>query len=282
MNDYVEKARENLSPADIGGTDRKKDFVVPDMGNYVLLPGDPHRIDTCVAQWDEGTHRTYDLIRGFRSATGKYKGVQISAFSTGIGGPSLESPFTTLVSSGIDTFIRIGTTGTIQEGIELGDIIINDCSVRLDGTSRLYIRDEYPAAADPVVTMAIMQACENLNIRYHVGTGCTSASFYCGQCRPGYGGFKPSHLEGMLNDLKQAKVLNFEMEGATLMTLSRIFGVRFGMCAIVVAQRITGEWKSKNVDSKVCLVGSEAIKVLREWDDKVKASGKRYFTPGLI
>lgn len=76
-----------------------------------------------------------------------------------------------------------GTTGAIQEGIRIGDIIINDSNVRLDGTSHLYVRDEYPAAASYEVVLALVQACENLGLRYHVGTGCTCASFYTGQCR---------------------------------------------------------------------------------------------------
>lgn len=83
---------------------------------------------------------------------------------------------------------------------------------------------------------------KNLGLRYHVGTGCTCASFYTGQCRTSYGGYRPSHLDADFADLRQAGVLNFEMEGATVTTLSRIFGKRAGMCASVVAQRITGEW----------------------------------------
>lgn len=282
MSDYVEKAREGCSDADIGGRDRKKDYVAPGMGKYTLLPGDPDRIDLMTSQWDSGSAKTYNLIRGHRSATGTYHGAQISAFSTGVGGASLEPSFTTLVSSGIDTFIRVGTTGTIQENICVGDIIINDSCVRLDGTSRLYVRDEYPAAADPVVTMALMQACENLKFVYHVGTGCTSASFYCGQCRPAYGGYKPGHLDGMFNDFRQARVLNFEMEAATILTLGRIFGVRAGMCAVVVANRITGEWNDRGMSAKACLAGAEAVRILQQWDERQRASGQRYFTPDLL
>lgn len=272
-----------LTAAEIGGTDRKDDFVVPGMGSYVLLPGDPARIDTMTTQWDEGSTKTFDLRRGHRSAIGTYKGAQISAFSTGVGGASLETRLGTLAEGGINTFIRVGTCGTIREDIQVGDIIINDSCVRLDGTSRLYVRDEYPAVADPVVTMALMQACENLGLTYHVGTGCTCASFYCGQCRPSYGGYKPSYLDAMFEDMRQARVLNFEMEAATLLTLGRIYGVRTGMCAAVVAQRITGEWNEKGgLDERACLVGAEAIRILRDWDARREAVGQKYFTPSLM
>ena len=270
------------SEAEIGGADRNTLYTVPDMGEYVLMPGDPKRVSVMAKQWDEGTAKEYDLNRGYRAATGNYKGVSVSCISTGVGGPSLEIPLTSLAASGIKTVIRIGTTGAIQEGINIGDIIINDCNVRLDGTSALYIRNEFPAAASSEVTMALMQACENLGYVYHVGAGCTTASFFAGQCRPSFGGYRLAKADEDFEDLRQAKVLNFEMEGAALMTLSRIFGLRAGMCAAVVAQRITGEWNNVGVDAKACLVGAEAVKILTEWDALKKAAGKNYFTPGLL
>ncbi|MEI3331183.1 MAG: nucleoside phosphorylase [Oscillospiraceae bacterium] len=194
----------------------------------MLLPGDPNRVEKMAAQWDEGA-KLYTLSRRSAAAVGTYKGVELGAWSTGIGGPSAECTLTDLAARGTHTFIRVGTTGAIQEGIRIGDIIINDSNVRLDGTSHLYVRDEYPAAASYEVVLALVQACENLGLRYHVGTGCTCASFYTGQCRTSYGGYRPSHLDADFADLRQAGVLNFEMEGATVTTLSRIFGKRAGM-----------------------------------------------------
>ncbi|MBQ5797455.1 MAG: uridine phosphorylase, partial [Firmicutes bacterium] len=139
---------------------------------YVLLPGDPNRVPKMAAQWDEGA-KLYTLSRNMTAAVGTYKGTEIGAWCTGIGGPSTECTLTDLASHGTHTFIRVGTTGAIQEDIKIGDIIINDSNVRLDGTSKLYVMDEYPAAASYEVVLALVQACENLGLRYHVGTGCT-------------------------------------------------------------------------------------------------------------
>jgi uridine phosphorylase len=276
----TEPARQGLSDAELGGANRN--FTVPDMGDYCLLPGDPQRITLMASQWDEGTAKEYDLKRGYRAATGNYKGVRISATSTGVGGPSLEPPFTDLAAKGMKTFIRVGTTGAIQEGINIGDIVINDGSVRLDGLSRLYIRDEYPAVASPEVTMALIQACEQLGYTYHVGIGCTTGSFFAGQSRMAYGGYKRLEADSEYQNLRDAKVLNYEMEGAALFTLCRIYGLRAGMCAAVVAQRITGEFRAEGVDVKACLVAAEAVRILTEWDGLKSAAGRAYFTPDLL
>ena len=72
------------------------------------------------------------------------------------------------------------------------------------------------------------------------------------------------------------------MEGATVATLSRIFGKRAAMCASVVAQRITGEWdETPEGERNACLAGAEAVRILTEWDRKKTEQGKRYYFPGL-
>lgn len=267
-----------LSAADKGHVNTAGPAKAP---AYVLLPGDPNRIVTMADQWDEGAE-VCTLARQGKAAVGAYKGAAIGAWSTGIGGPSAEFTLHEILDLGGETFIRVGTTGAIQENIAVGDIIINDANIRLDGTSNLYVPESFPAAASYEVTLALVQACENLGLRYHVGTGCTCGSFFTGQCRPGYNGYYPSHLDGLLSDLRAQGVLNFEMEGAALSTLLRLYGKRFGMCAVVVAQRCTGEWnEDPEAEKAACLAGAEAVKILTEWDAAKKAAGKEYYFPEL-
>ena len=267
-----------LSAADVGHVDKNAPEKVP---GYILIPGDPNRVERMAEQWDEGAE-VFTLARQQKGAHGTYHGAPIGAYSTGMGGPSTELAMTDLFRWGAHTLIRVGTTGAIQEQIQVGDIIINDSNVRLDGASDLYVRREYPAAASYEVVLALIQACENLGLRYHVGTGCTSGSFYAGQCRPAYNGYYPSWCDGMFEDMRAAGVLNFEMEGATVTTLSRLFGKRAGMCAVVVAHRLTGEWKEDpEAEKAACLVGAEAVRILTEWDRAKEEQGKRYYFPGL-
>ena len=274
----MEEKKNTLAASEIGHVEETKRTSTPP---YILLPGDPNRIAVMASQWDPGVQQ-YEMNRAQQAAHGQYKGAPIGAYSTGIGGPSTEIILTNLVQEGAHTFIRVGTTGAIQEDIQMGDIIINDANVRLDGTSNFYMMPEYPAAASYEVVCALVQVCENLGFRYHVGVGCTCGSFYTGQCRTTCGGFRPSGLDAMFSDLRAAGVLNFEMEGATVTTLSRIFGKRAGMCAVVVAHRLTGEWgENPEAESRACLVGAEAVRVLAAWDEKKKAHGKRWFFPGL-
>ena len=121
MSKQIEQARRGLSASELGHVDTAAPERAP---GYVLLPGDPNRVEKMAAQWDEGA-KLYTLSRRSAAAVGTYKGVELGAWSTGIGGPSAECTLTDLAARGTHTFIRVGTTGAIQEGIRIGDIIIN-------------------------------------------------------------------------------------------------------------------------------------------------------------
>ncbi|MBP1911937.1 uridine phosphorylase [Thermococcus stetteri] len=249
-----------------------------DVARYVLLPGDPERVPKISSLWDEA--REIAFHREYRTHTGKYKGVPISATSTGIGGPSTAIAVEELAAIGADTFIRVGSTGAIQPGMEIGDLIIAKAAVRLDGTSRQYVRIEYPAVADLEVTLALIEAAETLGMRYHVGITASTDSFYLGQGRPGLNGYFPSFARNIVDDLRQARVTNFEMEAATLYTLANIYGLRAGCVCAVFANRVTNEF-GKAGEKEAALVASEAVKILSEWDEEKERAGKKVWYPGL-
>ena len=278
MARFVEEERKDLKASDLGSSNY---FEGIDVQKMVLMPGSPERVSLMAAQWDEGA-TVWQKNRGFVMASGTYKGAPLMAVSHGIGGPSMETPLMNLLPYGPEAIIRVGSTGSLHEDILIGDLIINDSCIRLDGTSDAYVMKEFPAAASYEVTMALIQACENLGFRYHVGTGCTTTSFYTGQARPAFGGYERSDREAFFKDVVSAGVLNFEMEAATLLTLGRLFGVRCGMIASVVANRITGEWSATSGEENASLAGAEALRILTRWDEEKRKQGKKHFYPDLL
>ena len=213
----VEAGRKGLSQAELGGDfDVASKEQISEYSGYMLMPGDPDRVSVMAKQWDQA--KEIPQVRGYRAAIGLYKGAKIAALTSGIGAPSLEYKLTEAAEVGAHTIIRVGSTGAIQEGIENGDLIINDACIRLDGTTPMYVRPEYPAAASFEVTLALVEAAETLGYRYHVGTGCTSSSFFAGQGRTSFGGYKLSGTDEFFEDIRRMGVLNFEMEAAALLT----------------------------------------------------------------
>ncbi len=247
-----------------------------DVAKSVLIPGDPQRVERISSLWD--SNREVAMHRQFVTHTGKYKGADISACSTGIGGPGTAIVIEELANVGADTFLRVGSCATLKEDIEIGDIIISTAAVRLDGTSKQYVRPEYPASASYEVVLAFVEAAETLGLTYHLGISASTDSFYLGQSRPGFGGYTQSMSETLIEDLTRANVANFEMEAATLFTLGNIFGFRTGAACAVYANRVRDEFEIKG-ELDVIKCGNEAVKILADMD-KEKA-GKKYWNASL-
>ncbi len=251
-----------------------------DVARYILLPGDPDRSDLIASLWDES--RLVASHREYRTFTGKYKGVDISVTSTGIGSPSTAIAVEELLKIGADTFIRVGTMGAIQSWINPGDLVIGVAAVRLEGTSRQYVVEGYPAYAHPEVVMALIEAAERLGYRYHVGVIASTDSFYLGQGRPGYRGYITSHASGIIPALQEAGVLGFEMEASALFTISSIYGARAGCVCAAVANRVTGDFVVGAGVKEASRLASEAVYILKTWDDVKGRSGKKWIYPSLL
>ncbi len=251
-----------------------------DVARYVLLPGDPARVPLIAQDWAEG--REMAAEREHVTWTGHLRsGGAVSACSTGAGGGSTASALEELIAIGADTFIRVGTCGAIQREIACGDVIIHTGAVRLDGTSPQYVRTEYPAAAHPVVVLALVQSAENLGVSYHLGVSASTASFYTGQGRPGWKGYTQSWMGTLVSDLQAAGVLNFEMEAATIFTMLGLYGLRGGSVCAVVANRVTDTMIKEGITTAIA-VADEAVRILQEWDAQAAAANKRVWFPGLL
>jgi len=251
-----------------------------DVSRYVLLPGDPERVPRIASFWDKywkvASHREYVTYSGF------YKGVFISATSTGIGSPSTAIAIEELLRVGSDTFIRVGTTGALHKWIKVGSIVISTGAVRLDGTSKQYVIPEYPAVASLDVTLALIASAELNNVEYHVGLTASSDSFYVGQERPGFKGYLPPFQKGLIDFLRSVNILNFEMEASTIFTLAGIYGYRAGAVCAVIANRETEEFVAEAGVDDAIRVANDAVKILSEWDEIVRNTGRKHVTPEVI
>lgn len=249
-----------------------------DVASNVILPGDPGRVEKISSLWD--SHEQKGAHRQFVTHTGKYKGTEISACSTGIGGPGTAIAVEELANVGARDFLRVGSTATLQEEINIGDIIISTGAVRLEGTSDQYIRQEYPASPSYEMVLAAVTAAESLDISYHLGISASTDSFYLGQSRPGFQGYKQDYSEALIQELQRAKVLNFEMEAATLFTLGNLYGFRTGAICAVYANRVKDEFRVQGEENAI-RCGNETIRILAEMDGEKSKANKNYWYRGI-
>ena len=230
-----------------------------DLAPTVLLPGDPKRASKIASQWD--SHQKIAEYRQFVSYTGKYLGAPISVTSSGIGPSACEIAQIELKNVGIENVIRVGSCGALQEDMELGDLVISEAAVRLEDTSHHYVMREFPAVASRKITDALIRACEEKNLPYHVGITASSSSFYNGQGRESWNDYLPSHRQNLVSDLQKAGVLNFEMEASLLFVLGKIFKMEVGAICAVYANRPRNTFGTLG-EEKAILAANYAAKIM--------------------
>lgn len=249
-----------------------------DVEGPVLLPGDPDRVEVIADLWDRSEqvadHREY------RTLVGEYDGEALAVTSTGIGSPSAAIAVEELARIGVESFLRVGSCGAIQADIDVGDLVITTGAVRQEGTSDEYVRRGYPAAAHDEVVTALVTAAERLGHEYHLGVTCSTDSFYAGQSRPGFGGFRTPEADARIEALRNAGVLNFEMEASAILTLAGLYGLRAGAVCTVYANRVTGEFRTEG-QRKAAETASLAAALLSRMDRVKQEAGVDRWHAGL-
>lgn len=204
-----------------------------DVGQYVIMPGDPKRCAK-IAKYFDNAQLVGDS-REFVTYTGYLNGVKVSVTSTGIGGPSASIAMEELVACGAHTFIRIGTCGGMQLDVKSGDVAIATGAIRMEGTTKEYAPIEFPAIADFTITNALVSACKDLGASYHTGVVQCKDSFY--------GQHRPETLPNGQDLLRKwdawckLGTIASEMESAALFIVASYLHVRCGSCFLVVANQ---------------------------------------------
>ena len=228
---------------------------VGDVARYVLMPGDPSRVERITGFFDDA-HKVASY-RGYVTYTGNAGGVDISACSTGIGCPSAAIAMEELMRIGADTFIRVGTTGALVPGLNSGDIVVATGAVRWEGTSKTYAPVEYPAVASYQVVNALLQAAEELGVKVHPGIIISSDAFYGGN-------------DEVLRRFGEANVLAIEMESSLMFTLASVRGVRAGSICTVDGNifKSTGKGEFEPGERS----GEQADRVQSGIDDEIRVA----------
>ncbi len=205
-----------------------------------IVPGDPKRVEKIAKLMDNPVHLA--SLREYTSWRGEIDGKAVLVCSTGIGGPSTSIAVEELAQLGIRTFLRIGTTGAIQEHINVGDILVTTAAVRLDGASLHFAPMEFPAVSDFECMNALYKAAKDNGSTVHVGVTASSDTFYPGQERyDTYTGRVVCRFKGSMKEWQEMGVMNYEMESATLLTMCASQGLRAGMVAGVIVNRTQQE-----------------------------------------
>ena len=153
----------------------KKGEIAP----RVLMPGDPNRAKYIAEKYLEDV-KLVNQLRGELAFTGKYKGVDVTVFSSGMGIGSMGIYSYELFNDyDVESIIRIGTAGAYTKELDVFDILVADSA---------YSRTFYDEAArgenqeimtsSPDLNGIIMNTAAKKQIKVKQGRVHTTEAFY--------------------------------------------------------------------------------------------------------
>jgi len=238
----------------------------------IILVGDPSRVDMVASYFDS---IDYDVqSREFHAVGGTYKGKPLMCISHGIGPDNIEIVITELDAlANIDfktrtvrsehrslNMVRIGTSGSLQEDLHIGDFVIAEKGMGFDGILNFYAdRNKVcdldferlfcehvnwsPLWPSPYTVDADPRLVEKIG-RDDMRRGYTIAAvgFYAPQGRMVRLRLADPDLNAKIESFQfhGRHITNFEMESACLQGMARLLGHKaMTVCCIIAERRAT-------------------------------------------
>lgn len=150
-----------------------------EVAQTVLMPGDPLRAKFIAEKYLESPV-LYNNVRGMLGYTGRYRGVPVSVQGSGMGMPSMGIYAHELFTQyGVNNIIRVGTAGGLQDGQEIGHIVIAQGACTNSAFAGQY---GLPGAYAPIADYALLSTAAALadqrGLVYAVGNVLSSDTFY--------------------------------------------------------------------------------------------------------
>jgi uridine phosphorylase len=241
-----------------------------DIAEDIILVGDQARVKVVAANFD--TIELEKSNREFFTITGTYKGKRLTVISTGIGTDNIDiviNELDALVNIDFKTreikknkkslnFIRIGTSGGLQQEINAGDFVLSTNAVGFDSVLNYYkdvdtISDKNAVNKflnqvnwnESLPKPYIVEASEKLiklfnNKDFHFGYTISSPGFYGPQGRI----LRLDNFNKNINtqiqnfEYKNNKINNYEMECSAIYGLSALLGHNALTVCVIIANRV--------------------------------------------
>ena len=191
-----------------------------DIAETVIMAGDPLRVKFMAENFLDDPVQ-FNNVRGMLGYTGTYKGKRVSVMGHGMGMPSIGIYTYELYNFyGVKTIIRVGSAGSIQHDLHVGDLVV---AMGACTNSNYGCQYELPGSFAPIADFSLVrgavETCERLGYRYKVGNVFSSDTFYS----------ENAHNDKWIN----MGVLAVEMEIAALyMNAARSGNRALGICTI--------------------------------------------------
>ncbi len=208
----------------------------------VLMPGDPLRAKYIAQNYLDDVKQV-NTIRNMLGYTGRFNGNRVSVMGSGMGAPSICLYAHELYNEfGVENIIRVGSCGSLQEHVELNDIVFAMGATTDSNINRIRTSGyDFAAIADYDLLQQHVSKARQKELKFHVGSIFTTDLFY---------NSNPQTVKTMT----RFGVLAAEMETAGLYCIAAEFGKKaLTICTVsdhlLFSQQLSANERQTGFDS---------------------------------
>jgi len=219
-----------------------------------LIPGPKERSQMILAALDNPS-KNFSFL-DYEMHTGAHGGIKVTVGNGGRYAPDAAMTTEILCGGGVESLIRIGSCGGLQEEIRIGDLVIATGALRGEGTTSYYVAKNFSTLSHPDVVGALKEAAESLRVRYHLGQIYTTDALF-------------QETPELIEELRQQRVAAIDMVTSAFLTVAQLRRKKAGAIMAVSDECLSGKMGFRDpiflaAEEKMVEVALKAIHLMDE------------------
>ena len=197
------------------------------LGPYALIPGPKERSDMLLKLLDE-PRKNFTFL-DYEMHSGLLDGKRVTVGNGGRYAPDTAITTEILCGAGAEALIRVGSCGSLQKNIKIGDLVIVTGALRGDGTSRYYVAENFSTTAHRAIVDALRKAADTVGLTHHLGWIFTTDALF-------------QETPELIDQLNQQNVSCIDMVTSTFLTIAQVRGRKAGAVLAVSDECLEGKF----------------------------------------
>ena len=223
-----------------------------DVGKYAIVPGPKDRLEVLLKKL-ENPVKNFSFME-YTMYTGLFNGIKITAINGGRFSTDTSITTEVMCNAQIQNIIRIGTCGSLDENIKVGDIVIVDKVIRGDGVTPYYVKPDFVTQADKKIADTLYDVAKGMGINVHRGTTWTTDALL-------------RETREIVEAKRKEGAVAVDMVSSTMLTIAQTYNIKAGSILAVSDNVITGEMGFMNplyymAESNLINIALETVKKL--------------------
>jgi uridine phosphorylase len=223
-----------------------------DVGKYAIVPGPRDRLDVLLKKF-ENPVKNFTFME-YSMYTGMVEGTKVTAINGGRFSTDTSITAEVMCNAGIENIIRVGTAGSMDENIKVGDLFVVDEVIRGDGVTPYYVNKDFKTVANKKIADTLYEIGQGMGLTIHRGKAWTTDALL-------------RETREIVEAKRKEGARAVDMVSATLLTIAQTYNIKAGSILAVSDNVITGEMGFMNplyymAESNILKIALEAVKKL--------------------